>query len=148
MPLPQRDLLVHESDMTSTLQKHYAATIGLEVLRVGELNGLYTREVILTEEGAGKSIEYGVIEIDLAQFNPEQRELILAGKEPLGGILNRLKANYTSGPLGYFEVVAPEICREKFNMENSEKLFGRYNQLTGRDGVVFATIVEILPNGI
>jgi len=145
MPLPYRDLLVHKKDMTSTLANFHGSKIGLEVLKVETDGGGYVREVILFAESTGNPVEYGAIRIQLDAFKAEEREAIVAGKEPLGSILNRMHCDYHSRPRGFFSIQAPVVCQERFGCSEGETLYGRYNQLVNGEGKELASIIEILP---
>ena len=63
MPEPYRSLLVHEVDMTSTLERHHGEAMALEVLADGQSGGHYFREVVLRCAQSGKAAEFGLIEI-------------------------------------------------------------------------------------
>ena len=145
MPAPYRQLLAHKSDMTSTLARFHESEIGLEVLVEENDSTEYCREVILVAKRSGKPVEYGAIQIQLGAFPDKEKQLIIEGKQPLGGILNQIGRPYTSSPHGYFSVVAPEICHKWFGCPSGATLFGRYNRLSDADGRELASIVEILP---
>ncbi|MGE9268344.1 MAG: hypothetical protein ACQKBY_09625 [Verrucomicrobiales bacterium] len=139
LPEPARELLCHERDMTSTLARFHGAEIALECLRVVREEDFYGREVVL--KAGGRVVEYGLIEIRLAAFPEDLRERILAGREPLGAILNGSGRRYVSAPVGFLEVRGFRV--DVF--PSFEVCFGRVNQLSWDTGEVLAHIVEILP---
>ncbi len=145
MPLPYRDLLVHDRDMTSTLAEFHNSKIGLEVLNAKEDGGSYIREVVLFSESSRAPVGYGAIRIQLDRFQAEERDAIVGGKEPLGSILNRMQCVYSSQPRGYFSIQAPVVCQKKLGCDKSAVLYGRYNQLLDGEERELASIVEILP---
>ena len=145
MPMPYKGLLVHERDMTSTLAKFHHTEIGLEVLNVTHHENNYAREVILFAKESGMAVEYGAIRMNLENFRESERSAIIKGVEPLGGILNRMEHPYFSRPRGYFSLLAPKICQERFGCSDTDQLYGRYNQLFSHEEKVLASIVEILP---
>ncbi|MDG2255071.1 MAG: hypothetical protein P8L49_08935 [Opitutaceae bacterium] len=145
VPLPYRDLLVHDRDMTSTLADFHRSALGLDVLNMSHDQGEYAREVILFAKDTRVPVEYGAIDLILDHFKPEEQEAIIEGNEPLGSILNRLEYPYRSHPNGFFSIKAPAVCREQFGCSEDVKLYGRYNKLMNAEGRVLALIVEILP---
>ncbi len=145
IPEPCRGLLVHAADMTSTLERHHGEPMTLEVLADGEAHGYYFREVILRGAKTGRSAEFGLIEIEIGQFPEDLREAILSGRQPLGGILNQSGMQYVSSPLGYFSVVRDLLPPKLSALGSEETFFGRYNQLSTKNGICLARILEILP---
>ncbi len=145
MPQPFRDLLVHENDMTSTLEKYHQSPIGLEVLQVSHEEGDYVREVILNKRSTGEPVEYGAIDIVLDHFPLPEKQAIVSGNEPLGGIMNQMEHPYFSRPKGFFSLLAPRICQGRFRCGETQELFGRYNQLLNAKDETLASIIEILP---
>lgn len=145
MPLPYRDLLVHDRDMTSTLSNFHESELGLNVLKARHEGSKYAREVILFTKETRLHVEYGAIDIMLDHYRPAEREAIIEGSEPLGSILNRMEHPYRSRPCGYFSIAAPLICQEQFGCSEDVELYGRYNQLFSSDDKELASIIEILP---
>jgi chorismate-pyruvate lyase len=146
LPEPSRSLLVHRVDMTSTLERHHGEPMALQVLVEGEEDGHYFREVILKGAHTGTPAEFGLIEIEVAQFPENLRERILSGRQPLGGILNESGMRYVSRPLGYFSVARGDLPPKLSRLGTNETFYGRYNRLSAESGICLARIVEILPD--
>src|SRR5687767_9919472 len=73
IPAPYQELLVHEGDMTPTLERFHGATIHLRVLK-RELHGdFYFRQVLLITDDTNKVVEFGAIKIFLGQFPAKAR---------------------------------------------------------------------------
>jgi len=145
MPQPYRGLLVHERDMTSTLEAYYDSKVSLEVVNVTHEKGEYVREVLLNSQVLDKAVEYGAIEVVLDHFPAVEKEAIIAGREPLGSILNNMDHPYFSRPRGFFSIVAPKICQERFGCGENDLLYGRYNKLSNGKNETLASIIEIMP---
>ena len=145
VPEPFRGLLVHEVDMTSTLERHHGEQMILEVLADGQADGYYFREVILRGAATGRAAEFGLIEIEVSQFPGDLHEAILSGRKPLGGIMNESGMTYESRPLGYFSVARGKLPTKLSALGNDEMFYGRYNQLMRPDGSCLARILEIIP---
>src|SRR5438067_1109299 len=73
VPEPYRTLLVHENDMTPTLEQFHGASVHLRVLGRERRRNEYQREVVLQLEGSEQPVEFGVIRIDLGLFAPVVR---------------------------------------------------------------------------
>ena len=146
IPEPYRGLLVHEVDMTSTLERHHGEAMALEVLVDGRSNGHYFREVVLRGAQSGTAAEFGLIEIEVGEFPEHLHDTILSGQQPLGGILNQSGMTYTSRPLGYFYVERSQLPPKLSALGTGETFYGRYNQLSTESGACLARILEIIPD--
>ena len=144
MPLPYRDLLVHDGDMTSRLQQFHDGNVYVDRLHSSTDGGAYFREVILRRESDEVAVEYGAIEISLAALPEDVSAEVLAARRPLGGILNHYRISYNSAPKAFLRIAPDDAIRETFGPVE-ESLYGRCNQITGFNGETFARIVEILP---
>src|SRR5215212_8822891 len=69
MPEPYHSLLVHENDMTPTLEKYHSAEIHLRILGREQRGDFYFREVVLQLDGNDRAVEFGAIKISLALFS-------------------------------------------------------------------------------
>ena len=145
MPEPHRSLLVHLSDMTSTLENFHGDRLKLEVLSSRVEGEVYLREVLLRLEKSGKPVEFGAILIHLDRFDPEPRRLILGGKIPLGRVLVEQKVPFTSRPNGFFRIQADTFIGPLLAADAGAMLYARRNTLSNPAGQPLAEIVEILP---
>ena len=144
MPEPYRTLLVHHGDMTSRLEEFHGAPMKLRVLHRETGDDAYRREVLLCKEDSGLPVEYGAIEIHLAAFDETLRTLILEGRAPLGGLLNRHGIRYRSEPRAYLKLAPDSVMDAHFDLDGAHTLYGRSNVLLGDGDRVLARIVEVL----
>jgi chorismate-pyruvate lyase len=146
MPVPYRELLVHDSDMTSTLEMFHGESLHLNVLSRRNVGGVIHREVLLLLNSSDRPVEYGAIQIHLDPFPEGCREEILSGQRPLGAILNDSGIAYISQPAGFFQIEPDDFLRKSLQLPKPVPcLFGRRNTLRKIGGTVLAEIVEILP---
>jgi hypothetical protein len=145
MPEPYHTLLVHNSDMTSTLENFHRARIHLTLLRSWRKDESYFREVVLTLDGSDKRVEFGAIKISLGLFEDEPRRLILKEHLPLGRILNDFGVVYHSNPRSFFKIHADDFIGENLQLTGRQALYARRNVLSNPKGEALAEIVEILP---
>ena len=146
VPEPFRSLLVHDSDMTSTLQRFHGFRPGLRCLHVRERDGILEREVLLCREGDGTSpVEYGVIRIRLASLAEPVRESIREGRVPLGGILDESGVPHRCRVEEYFRLAAASFLDRLLEDGRREWRYGRLNRLRTGSGALIAEVIEILP---
>ena len=145
LPEPARQLLVHSRDMTSTLATYHESLIRIEILQCRESDGYYLREVFLRTLSTGAIVEYGVLAIELAQFSDWQRDIILAGKAPLGGLLHRFEIPFVSTPIGFFALGGNHLADTPLKTPPNVTCHGRFNRLARESGEPLAWILEILP---
>jgi hypothetical protein len=145
LPQPYRTLLVHNIDMTSTLQRFHDEALRVRVLDCRENGTRYGREVLLVTRDTNKTVEFGAIEIALDQFPVGAQREILRAELPLGAILQTFRIDFKSAPRAVFEIVSDELMNSALNLPRAQTLYGRSNKLTNSEGRTLAEIVEILP---
>jgi chorismate-pyruvate lyase len=145
VPEPYRQLLVHDGDMTPTLESFHAATIHLQVLRREKRSTVYLREVVLLTDSTNKPVEFGAIKIFLDLFPVGARNDILSERLPLGTILAKYKIHHTSRPKAFLKIESDEFINRALGLSGKHTLYGRRNTLSNPEGEPLAEIVEILP---
>jgi chorismate-pyruvate lyase len=147
IPEPQRTLLVHQRDMTRTLESFHGGRIHLRPITRQRLGDVYFRLVVLELDGSGHPIEFGATKAFLHRLPERTQALILEGHRPLGGIFNDEGVRYRSAPTAFFRTAADGLIREAFGLDRDVLLFGRRNTLSNELGEPLAEILEILPPG-
>jgi chorismate-pyruvate lyase len=145
MPRPYRDLLVHDQDMTSTLETYWGTSFHLKVLDKHVETTQLTRQVVLLSDEDDRPVEFGAIRICLDRFGDEARKTIISCQRPLGNILNEHGLSFTCRPNAYFTFESDEIASRAFLLTGAHTLYGRHNLLENDAGSVLAEVVEILP---
>lgn len=145
VPEPYRRLLVHQQDMTSTLENFHQQAVRLRVLGCEQQGDHYYREVVLELEGSGKPVEFGAIKINLSLFPPAAREEILRERWPLGHILKEFAIVYSSRPKAFLRIASDRLISGVLRLNGVHLLFGRRNTLLDAQDRPLAEIVEILP---
>jgi len=145
VPEPYRQLLVHNDDMTPTLEQYYGCDIHLEILRRRQEGVFYFREVVLRLDGSEQPVEFGANKISLALFSPAVRRLILAERLPLGHILKVHQVPHTSRPQAYLRVQVDEFMGRSLGLARGQVIYGRRNTLRDPQDRPLSEIVEILP---
>ena len=147
IPLPYQSLLVHESDMTITLERHFGGRIVLRPLGVFTRGRSYFRRVLLVQEEAGQPVEMGAIRMDLDAFNATLRRRILQNEIPLGRILRDGHFDYRSVPKAFLAITPNPEMMGVFWMREPRLLYGRRTEII-RKGKKIGDIVEVLPRVI
>ena len=145
MPEPQRTLLVHDRDMTPTLEKFHNDEIHLRVIRSEEREGAYYREVVLLLGKSKRAVEFGAIKINLGLFPAAAQRSILEEDLPLGTVLAKFKVKHTSKPKAYLKIEADDFICHSLSLKPGQTLYGRRNTLFDPQQRPLAEIVEILP---
>lgn len=145
MPEPYRELLVHNSDMTPTLEKFHGERIYLNVISRQTRGDFYFREVILLTQRTRRPVEFGAIKINLSLFPQGARKLIHEEEEPLGTILSEFKIPHSSKPKAFLRITADAFIKGALQISGKQVLYGRRNTLFDPQHRPLAEIVEILP---
>ena len=145
VPQPYKELLVHQDDMTPTLEKFYQQDIHLEVLGRRRKGDEYFREVVLLLDGNDQPVEFGAIKIHLRLFSADARNEILEERRPLGHILHEQGIQHTSRPKAFLRLASDKVINEALSLTGAHVLYGRRNTLLDPQGRALAEIVEILP---
>ena len=146
VPMPFHELLVHRSDMTSTLSRFHGSAIQLQVLQQTIEPTNILRAVILRRCRDNQPVEYGAIRIFLKHFPDDAAEILRAGTTPLGTVLTDFNIPYISNPLGFFRMhTSIEIANSMELDSSGDVVYGRRNRHLTPSGDVLADILEILP---
>ncbi|HUD49077.1 MAG TPA: hypothetical protein VMR33_19770 [Candidatus Baltobacteraceae bacterium] len=145
VPEPWHSLLVHQSDMTSTLENFYKEQLHIEVLARHVIENEYFREVALVLNQSGKRVEFGAIKIILDLFPLEARQEILREQQPLGRILSVFGIFFASRPRAFLHMASDDFIGRALNLKERQFLYGRRNTLLDAWERPLAEIVEILP---
>ncbi len=150
IPAPYQSLLVHEHDMTPTLEDAYRRGSQLRVLQYQLRDNVVSRQVALIAEGSEKPVAFGAIKIHLEHFPPPARRLVLQRKQPLGTILRTQGVEHTSHPDAFVRVTSDAVINGALHLSGAHQLFGRRNVILDSGQRTLAQVVEILPpsNGI
>ena len=145
VPEPFKTLLVHQNDMTPTLEQFHRQDIHLRVIGRRLEGNEYFREVVLLLDSNDQPVEFGAIKINLDLFPPAARRQILEERRPLGHILEECGIPHASRPRAFLRVASDPLINEALKLSGAHVLFGRRNTLFDPQGNALAEIVEILP---
>ena len=145
VPQPFRDLLVHERDMTPTLEAFHGQKIFLHVLDRHQQESRLLRLVVLKLESDETPVEFGAIRINLTLFETQALQLVLEGHLPLGTILREQNIPHTSGHQEFFSVLSDAVVNRALQLTGTRQLYGRRNVIRNSQEKPLAEMTEILP---
>ena len=145
VPEPYRGMLVHQNDMTPTLEKFHGGRIHLQILNRETRGESYFREVVLRLDGSEKAVEFGANRISLLLFPPKARQLILEERFPLGRILEECEIEHSTRAKAFFSVLADELISGVLKLAPGTILYGRKATIVDPQQRPLSEIVEILP---
>jgi len=145
VPQPYKRLLVHQNDMTPTLESFHGCDIHLRLLGRRRKGNGYFREVALLLDGTDQPVEFGAIRIYLDRFAPKVRLQILEERRPLGHVLQECGVKHTSRPKAFLRLASDHVINEALQLTGANVLYGRRNTLFDPREQPLAEIVEILP---
>jgi len=144
IPQPYRSLLVHDTDMTLTLERHFGGRVALRPLSTFTSRRSYFRRVLLVQEYSGHPVEMGAIRMRLDVFSAPLRTKILRNEIPLGRLLRDGKFQYQSRVKSYLRVTPNAEMMGVFWMREPRVLYGRRTEVVHQDTKI-GDIVEVLP---
>jgi chorismate-pyruvate lyase len=145
VPEPYQQLLVHNRDMTPTLEGFHKSRIHLEILSRDQRGDFYFREVVLRLDHDEKPVEFGAIKVYLGMFPEEARELILLEQVPMGTILKDCGVEHQTEAKFFLHVDPDETICDALELEKPAPLYGRKAVISDLRGKPLSEIVEILP---
>ncbi|MEQ1896584.1 MAG: hypothetical protein ABL971_04250 [Vicinamibacterales bacterium] len=144
IPHPYRSLLVHDTDMTITLERHFGGPVMLRTLSTTTRGKWYLRRVLLVQEYSGRPVEMGAIHLRLDAFPARIQKQILKNEVPLGRVLRNGGIDFKSQPCAFLAVEPNPEMMGVFWMREPRTLYGRQTELF-EGGRKIGDIVEILP---
>jgi chorismate-pyruvate lyase len=145
VPEPFRALLVHNNDMTPTLEAFHKSDIHLEILTRERRGDFYFREVVLRLNRDERAVEFGANKVYVGRFPEEARELILAEQIPLGRILKDCGVKHQTAAKSFLRVETDELIGRAFELPPNTTLYGRKAVICDGQNRPLSEIVEILP---
>ena len=144
IPLPYRWLLVHDDDMTSTLERHFGGRVVLRPLSTFTSGGSYFRRVLLVQEYSGRPVEMGAIRMKIDAFTQRLRAKILKNEIPLGRVLRDGRFQYETHAKAFLAITPNPEMMGVFWMREPLTLYGRRTEIL-HSNVKVGDIVEVLP---
>ncbi len=104
IPQPYHKLLVHDRNMTSTLEAFHAGPVYIDPLNMVQDEEETSREVILRRQSDDRAVEYGASWVFHRHLPAEASKLIREAKVPLGTVLKLCDCLHSVEALRYFKM--------------------------------------------
>jgi chorismate-pyruvate lyase len=144
IPGAYRRLLVHDRDMTPTLEAHYGDRIHIEVLHMMREKQIYWREVVLRLDGSDRPVQYGASRTCLDRFPADAAAWVLQGRTPLGTIMKMWEIAHVCRPYRFLKVTPTAELAVLFGMPTPSPLYGRQNRITNPAGEWLIDVIEVV----
>src|SRR5437899_9001526 len=111
--------------MTVTVEAHHGDLVSVKILARRHTKDTYARKILLTLQGTGKVVQFGIMAIDLRQCAPQARDEIVAGQTPLGRILIRHNVLRRIEPTAFLRVTPGKTMMQWFGLDRPTPTYGR-----------------------
>jgi hypothetical protein len=125
VPQPYRGLLVHNHHMTVTVEAHHGDLVDVRVLAVRRQADSYARKILLSLQGSGRVVQFGIVRVRLGYCSPAVRAEIVAAQTPLGRILIKHDVLRRIEPTAYLKVVTGPAMMTWFGLDHPRVTYGR-----------------------
>ncbi len=125
VPPPYRDLLVHNHHMTVTVESFHGDLVDVRILARKLEGDSYTRKIMLTLQGTGRVVQFGIARVHLDYCSAPVREAIVTGRTPLGRILIQHNVLRVVQPTGFLRVAAGPAVARWFGLAEPRPTYGR-----------------------
>ncbi len=126
VPPPYRDLLVHEHHMTVTVEAHHGDKVDVQVLEYRVAGDSYSRKILLTLQGTGRVVMFGLVRVNFRYCSDEVRRRIVEGKTPLGRVLIEANVLRRIEPTAFLRVVPGPAMMQWFGLDGPRPTYGRF----------------------
>lgn len=104
VPEPYHGLLVHQHHMTVTVEAFHGARVDVKVLAKHVSGDFYARKILLTLQGTGQVVQFGIVRINFQYCSAAVRDAIVAEKTPVGRVLIEHDVLRWIEPTGFLKV--------------------------------------------
>jgi chorismate-pyruvate lyase len=125
VPPPYHGLLVHEHHMTVTVEAYHGDLVNVRVLTSRQDGDTYARKILLTLQGSGKVVQFGIMRVHLQYCSAAVRAEIVAAQTPLGRILIQHDVLRRIEPTGFLRVHPGPALRKWFGPAGGRPTYGR-----------------------
>jgi chorismate-pyruvate lyase len=125
VPLPYRQLLVHEHHMTVTVESHHGERVNVLPVAVHRTDGIYARISLLSLKSNGRIVQFGIMRINFHYCDDAVRAEILAEKTPLGRILIEHDVLRRIEPTAFLRIDPGSRMKQCFGLDEPWTTYGR-----------------------
>jgi chorismate-pyruvate lyase len=143
LPQPYYRLLVHNHHMTVTVEDFFGGAVDVKVLACRRTGDEYARKILLELHESRKTVQFGLVRIDLGVCPEPVRNAIVEGKTPLGRILIQHDMLRRIEPTAFLKVKLSTRMAEWFGAAEGQETYGRLGVIYTGD-LPAVEVLEIL----
>ena len=125
IPEPYRQLLVHDSHMTVSMEEFHGMSVDVHVLEKVLNEQEYARRIALVKHGTQEVVQGGIVRMQLQLLQPEVRADIMSEQIPLGRVLINHDVLRTIEVLAYYRLQTTPALQEWLRFSSQAPCFGR-----------------------
>lgn len=125
VPPPYHQLLVHEHHMTVTVEAYHGDLVNVRILERRHTDDWYARKILLTLQGSGRVVQFGIVRFHFRYCSEEVRNEIFAGQIPLGRILIKHNVLRRIQPTAFLRVIPGPAMMGWFGLDQPRPTYGR-----------------------
>jgi chorismate-pyruvate lyase len=125
VPKPYHGLLVHERNMTPTLEQFHNSPVDVRILARHHEGDAYARKITLSLQSTGQIVLFAIARVDLSFTSQLVRNAIVAGQTPLGRILLQHHVHQRIETVAYLRIRPGSEQMAWFGLSQPRPLFGR-----------------------
>jgi chorismate-pyruvate lyase len=129
--------------MTVTVEEHHHSKVNVVVLDKQHNGDIYARKILLALDRDGKTVQFGLVRINLAYCTADVRARIIAQQTPLGRILIEHNVLRRIEPTAFLRVTPGPEMMQWFGIDTPEVTYGRL-ALIHCDGKPAIELLEIV----
>ncbi|TWU05927.1 hypothetical protein [Stieleria varia] len=143
LPQPYDSLLNHNKHMTVTVESHHGETVDVVVHRFHRHDNWYAREITLQTTGSKKTVQYGIVRLNVDALEPEVWKRIESQETPLGRVLIEHNVLRKVTLCELWKVTAGESLAQMLQVPQGKVVYGR-TALIYCDGEPAIELLEIV----
>lgn len=125
VPQPYREMLVHDKHMTVTMERYHHSPVDVQVIDRKHDEKLYCREILLSKQGTGEVVQFGIVRFNFQYVTAAVRHEIVSEGTPLGRVLinHNVLRHIDLGAL--LRIECGQRLAGYFGVENGSETYGR-----------------------
>ncbi len=120
-----RMLLAHDSHMTVTVERFHNDRVNVRVLESRLDGDHYSRKILLTRQGDGQVVQFGIMRLDFRCVSPAVRQAIESCDTPLGRILIEHNVLREVHLTRLYRIAPGRDLRKLFGLAPNQVTYGR-----------------------
>lgn len=143
LPEPYDSLLNHHAHMTVTVESHHGEPVNVIVHRCHRRDNWYVREITLVGSQSGKTVQYGIVRLNVEALHPVVWERIESQQVPLGRVLIERNVLREVQLCELWQITAGKSLSQLLKVPEGDVVYGR-TALIYCDGEPAIELLEVV----